>query len=232
MISGRRYVSSARAAKEHGYHSDYIGQLIRGGKVRGQKVGRAWYVDAESLAVYLGKEISEAVAERAAEEKKEEITAKEEISLEPQPEVVSHLEVPAGPVVEEKIEEEEYRIPISKIVESRREFVSELEVSPVMQQKNSGLRYISDDESLLPEIRKNKSISRELDDVTPIITEDPAEIQIEESSRRQSYVKQGFALAGLGTLVLVVVTAASSLFVFNFSVGSTQTASVQFSLPQ
>jgi len=56
-ISGRRYISSARAAKEHKYHSDYIGQLVRAGKVAGQKVGRAWYVDADSLAEYLGKEV-------------------------------------------------------------------------------------------------------------------------------------------------------------------------------
>jgi len=56
-ISGRRYISSVRAAKEHKYHSDYIGQLVRGGKVAGQKVGRAWYVDADSLSEYLGKEV-------------------------------------------------------------------------------------------------------------------------------------------------------------------------------
>ncbi len=56
-ISGKRYISSVRAAKEHKYHSDYIGQLVRGGKVVGQKVGRAWYVDADSLAEYLGKEV-------------------------------------------------------------------------------------------------------------------------------------------------------------------------------
>jgi len=55
-ISGRRYISSARAAKEYKYHADYIGQLVRGGKVAGQKVGRAWYVDEVSLAEYLGKE--------------------------------------------------------------------------------------------------------------------------------------------------------------------------------
>ncbi len=56
-ISGRRYISSARAAKEHKYHADYIGQLVRGGKVAGQKVGRSWYVDADSLSEYLGKEV-------------------------------------------------------------------------------------------------------------------------------------------------------------------------------
>lgn len=55
-ISGKRYISSRRAAKQHGYHSDYIGQLVRAGKVDGQKVGRAWYVDEESLKAYFSKE--------------------------------------------------------------------------------------------------------------------------------------------------------------------------------
>jgi hypothetical protein len=54
-ISGKRYISTRRAAREHGYHSDYMGQLIRGKKVAGQKVGRAWYIDEESLNAYLGK---------------------------------------------------------------------------------------------------------------------------------------------------------------------------------
>ncbi len=56
-ISGRRYISTKRAGKDHKYHADYIGQLIRAKKVAGQKVGRSWYVDAESLAEYLGAEV-------------------------------------------------------------------------------------------------------------------------------------------------------------------------------
>lgn len=55
-ISGKRYLSSKRAAKEHKYHADYIGQLIRAGKVVGTKVGRAWYVEAVSLDEYLANE--------------------------------------------------------------------------------------------------------------------------------------------------------------------------------
>ena len=53
-ISGKRYISTKRAGKDHKYHADYIGQLIRGKKVDGQKVGRSWYVNADSLATYLG----------------------------------------------------------------------------------------------------------------------------------------------------------------------------------
>lgn len=59
-LSGRRHISAKRAAKEHRYHSDYIGQLIRGGKVAGQKVGRSWYVDAASLDAYLKGETAPA----------------------------------------------------------------------------------------------------------------------------------------------------------------------------
>ena len=50
-ISGRRYISSRRAAKENRYHMDYIGQLIRAGRIVGSKVGRTWYVDEESLNI-------------------------------------------------------------------------------------------------------------------------------------------------------------------------------------
>lgn len=57
-ISGKRYISSKRAAKENAYHVDYIGQLIRGGKILGSKVGRTWYIEEKSLADYLGKEFN------------------------------------------------------------------------------------------------------------------------------------------------------------------------------
>jgi len=55
-ISGKRYISSKRAARENRYHVDYIGQLIRSGKIIGSKVGRTWYVEVDSLNNYLGQE--------------------------------------------------------------------------------------------------------------------------------------------------------------------------------
>ena len=55
-ISGKRYFSAKRIAKENRYHPDYVGQLIRAGRISGTKVGRAWYVDEASFAEYLGKE--------------------------------------------------------------------------------------------------------------------------------------------------------------------------------
>lgn len=58
-IGGKKYLSSKRAAREHKYHIDYIGQLIRAGKVVGKKVGRAWYVEEKSLNTYLKQEAGE-----------------------------------------------------------------------------------------------------------------------------------------------------------------------------
>jgi hypothetical protein len=67
QISGKRFISARRIARENGYTSDYIGQLIRGGKIVGQKVGRAWYVDASSFERYLGSEAAEASISTEAE---------------------------------------------------------------------------------------------------------------------------------------------------------------------
>jgi len=93
-ISGRRYISSRRAAEEHKYHADYIGQLVRGGKVAGQKVGRAWYVDAESLTEYLGKEAPPRGPMRA-------------IKTETEPELVVKEATPTNMVEIEKEKDEE-----------------------------------------------------------------------------------------------------------------------------
>jgi hypothetical protein len=52
-IGGRQYVSAKVAARSNGYTMDYIGQLIRAHKLQGQKIGRAWFVNVDSLSDYL-----------------------------------------------------------------------------------------------------------------------------------------------------------------------------------
>ena len=102
-ISGKRYISTRRAAREHGYHSDYMGQLIRGGKVAGQKVGRAWYIDEASLAAYLaGEQAPElatpaaAVIEEAKAEPVIERLVEEPIAAEVEPQKIEVQEIPAA----------------------------------------------------------------------------------------------------------------------------------------
>lgn len=162
QISGRRYISSRRVAKDNGYHTDYIGQLIRGGKIRGQKVGRAWYVDADSFGAYLRgegavaveKEIkktedpvpepAEALSAVSKEEVAEEVQKEEEVSKpnpEPEPEPESE------PESEPRSEPEPASEP-------------EPEPEPEPEAVKIGLRYYSDDAPLVPEIPSKKTESR------------------------------------------------------------------------
>src|SRR3989344_2500809 len=57
-LGGRKFISARRAAKDNGYATDYIGQLIRGGKIEGQKGGRGWFVEVSSLENYLRGDVS------------------------------------------------------------------------------------------------------------------------------------------------------------------------------
>lgn len=56
IFSGKKYISSKRAAQITGYAKDYVGQLARAGKVPGTRVGRAWYVDEEALLAHVNSE--------------------------------------------------------------------------------------------------------------------------------------------------------------------------------
>lgn len=107
-ISGKRYISTRRAAREHGYHSDYMGQLIRGKKVAGQKVGRAWYIEEDSLNVYLGKAPAPAPtpkapadAEVSAPAPVERLVVEEPVSVQPE---VQAAPAPTPVVVQPTVE--------------------------------------------------------------------------------------------------------------------------------
>lgn len=267
MISGKRHAASIRIAKQYGYHSDYLGQLIRGGKVKGQKVGRAWYVDVESLASYLGKEAPP--APKAVAAVTEPLTMKEEAAVEAPEITVSEVAVaeiepklePASvpTATEEIVEKEEPVLSVSTQEEAIGEKVQEKEIItqpveershhiPVMvrvpgresasteaKKKASGLTYVAEDEPLLPQIRKNNRAPRKLDIEVETLAaaEDKTEVQEKNEVKvRAGYATQAFALATVGMLVLALVTAGSSLFVYKVSVGSAQTASVQFSMPE
>ena len=225
MISGRRYLSSLRAAKEHGYHSDYIGQLIRGDKVKGQKVGRAWYVDAESLSTYLGKTAASPPESPSVQIEKSEQQPHEKSLVEPagRPEDFSK-EVDVG----------EHHIKIIKIEETAKEKIPTPDASVgagKVSGNKTGLTYVADDTPLLPEIRKGQKLSRPPE---VIVEEVPVKIinKDQKPSPKASYLWQGMVIAGLGVFMLVAVTAVSILFVSELKVGTTQSANVHFSLPR
>lgn len=167
-ISGKWYISSRRAAKEHGYHVDYIGQLIRTGKVKGQKVGRAWYVLADSLSDYLEKEgnapspkssamRAKALTRSAAKEKPVAVkvspkTPPPEIEEEEQDEIVEAKEVapeisaPAPPPEPAPIPE-----PAPEPLPAPEAEELPLETFEGQAEKDGGLlTYLRDDEPIVP----------------------------------------------------------------------------------
>ena len=55
-LSPSGFVSTREAAKGSGYSADYLSRLARAGHVRGELVGRAWFVDRASLAAYFAEQ--------------------------------------------------------------------------------------------------------------------------------------------------------------------------------
>lgn len=172
-ISGKRYISTRRAAREHGYHSDYMGQLIRGKKVAGQKVGRAWYIEEDSLKVYLGHEVAPAPKAVAQEEASapapiERLVVEEPAPVQPVPEVVEVVAVPQQPesVVPVAVHEPVVEVAenIKKETEPAQEihhaFIEEHETRiPIhtqsyAAQEAGGLRYAADDSAPMPVVSR------------------------------------------------------------------------------
>ena len=225
QISGKRFISSRRLAREYGYTADYLGQLIRGGKITGQKVGRAWYVDAASFEQYLGEEGPSVVApviekevfvepaavevvEQDKEEKKEAVV----ISVEKEEE-----KIPAAAAIEE---EPIHHVPLHII---KKEEPIEAEEERV----SGGLRYVVDDAPSLPEIRFNEKESRiakiaqREQEVTPAF--EPA--RATKSSRGSTLM-----LLGAGAAVFVFCAVVSSALSLNLSIEAGNAASTSYSL--
>jgi|GEM_PF-3470196 len=224
-IAGKQYISTRRAGREHGYHSDYIGQLIRGKKVQGQKVGRSWYVDAESLAVYLGKEPVAAVAPKVAvvepapvvvtEQPQEEQAPVAEVvevvvaePIKKEVEIVEKEEVVANPVEEKVVEE--VQVPI-KIVEEKA-----VVETPVAIQKEetavspSGLVYVHDDAPSLPQVRTAASDAYA---ATPM-----AQAAVTFAPQHALSISKSLALVSLLGLALVIGVGAAAYLSLNVRV--------------
>ena len=59
MAKEKKYISLKDAARISGYSSDYIGQLIRNGKLEGRQVfsNVAWMTTEEAIHTYLARKI-------------------------------------------------------------------------------------------------------------------------------------------------------------------------------
>ncbi|MBC7836213.1 hypothetical protein H7X87_00330 [Acetobacteraceae bacterium] len=164
-ISGKRYISTRRAAKDHKYSSDYIGQLIRAKKITGQKVGRSWYVEEKSLSNYfkgeksLGEHVAEAQVVHAIEEIQEvpevqevieeEVVETKTIEVRKIKPALAHITIGTADI-ENEIQEVPIKVPQKNISHAR--------YIPINMKKRKGLTYISDDESSFPVLEKKKRV--------------------------------------------------------------------------
>ena len=203
QISGKRYISSRRIARENGYTADYIGQLIRGGKVAGQKVGRAWYVDAASFDAFLGSASAASSAEPSA-------------ALPQEPAPVVHLAVESIPTVTEIMKEEE------KPEEKHEEQPVTIHI------KENGLRYYADEAPLLPEIVRSSKESR-LPESAATAPEVPHEVFPAERTGGGAR-RHAVALAVLALIVFVITAVVSSTLALNINVGADNTASTFYTI--
>lgn len=219
-LSGRRHLSAKRAAREHRYHSDYIGQLIRSGKVAGQKVGRSWYVDAESLTAYLAGESQPAVQVSAPTPVPTPSPAPVEAPT-PQP-------VTETPVVEIKKEEVEVVAPqpvhITKTpevtVEEKPQPIKISTPEPAPQPK--GLRFVPDDETVVRAVHTMPA--------QPTVHDDDGEEDVVITPSVGSSRMQPVMLVSLAVCAFALTLASSYFFVHRTIVaGGSSSAAVQLS---
>jgi hypothetical protein len=232
-ISGKRYISTRRAGKDHNYHADYIGQLIRAKKVEGRKIGRAWYVDANSLATYLGKE-APAHPRRVVEEP----LVVGEVP-EPEEEVTMPIVVDTQEEEQEIKEEIKTDIPIYRTAREAREA--------------TGLRYIADEGPLIPQVKKIKKeeyvvaikrmepepIPVRLENSRPVVHQSVHQpmamapvmklVPTAQKSTVSVWVRLGEVLV-LGAIVFALAGLLSAHLFFTLTVDGGQSASVGYSI--
>lgn len=180
QLSGRRYISSRRLAKEHGYHSDYLGQLIRGGKIKGQKVGRAWYIDAASFEAYIGKELTS--LGETENSQPIETPAAQKFMHNADPDAVAYVE--KVPAAAEEAETEKTPPEKEEVYEQKISITTDAKSTtraPQTPEPSRGLRYYADDAPLVPQIPHKITTTTF---ATGIATPSPAEEQISFQSER------------------------------------------------
>lgn len=212
QISGKRFISSRRIARDNGYTADYIGQLIRGGKVVGQKVGRAWYVDAISFDAYLGQEGASA---KLPEEKVQGLGS-------PQPDHFLQ-EVSPPPITAPVV----YHVPLH--IKADALVGSPTDERRGKENNSGGLRYFADDTAGLPEIsnetRGFATVEKIPARVAPLRRETFTSAQNKKSSRFKI-----FALAGAGLAVFIFCAVVSSAVSLNLSIEAGNPASVFYTI--
>jgi|GEM_PF-2004638 len=211
-ISGKRYISAKRIARENRYHPDYVGQLIRAGRISGTKVGRAWYVDEATFTEYLGKErgafaapshIKETPAPQfEAEAKSVRISSISSEELQPDP-TPSSAETYA--IIEPAYTPEEVvPTPIAEKPQER-VFDEQLPVEKKVAFKTS-LTYIPDNSPLFPAVQKRAKF----------VEAEKEEYKVSEITKQEKVILRPKRSPWRTVLALTTVTVVAGVF-FSFA---------------
>lgn len=244
QISGKRFISSRRIAREHGYTSDYIGQLIRGGKIVGQKVGRAWYVEEHSFNIFLGTGGTEIKTVSVVEEAAPQVHNTPEIKTAipaPMVDTMPTIEISAQPIATETVVEKTTTevspfpaLPANASVTTtlvQKESVSSIPLrivktdSHVENKKDlGGLRYYADESPSLPQIGTYKN------EIATILTVQKKELETKkvfkpaDSSRASHFFVGGLATLGISFFILVSFVSSMVSLNLNFNEEGVATA--------
>ncbi|HEY4502781.1 MAG TPA: helix-turn-helix domain-containing protein, partial [Candidatus Paceibacterota bacterium] len=77
----RELISSKDAAQRAGFTHDYISRLCRFGKVDGEKIGNAWYIDERSLEDFLAKQQAKREVRKQALSEERKVAYKEPVAI-------------------------------------------------------------------------------------------------------------------------------------------------------
>lgn len=94
-VGGKKYISSKRASELTGYAKDYVGQLLRAGKVSGTRFGRAWYVEEAEILRHAGKVVVPDVPATASATSVIESKPKVVLQRSAKPALAPHMITPA-----------------------------------------------------------------------------------------------------------------------------------------
>jgi hypothetical protein len=252
-ISGKRYISARRAAKEYKYHSDYIGQLIRGKKLLGRKVGRSWYVELESMQAFFGNEgssippapiVAKAVttSQPINYKEKEEIIQEREVEKpEPRVEEVVMTRIPEPTIKVNKafaVDEtarDSFHIPVRV---NRPSFASASGGASM-----SSLTYVSDEESYMPFNRRPQSsiahtmvMPQSEEEVDAYIEDVPAPKQESyipyktPATKKNNFILPTLSVLVLGALIFLVAVGSSMLVSSRTTIEAGKGASAGYSI--
>jgi hypothetical protein len=179
-FDGKTYISVSRASKKFGYTADYVGQLCRAGKIDARMIGRTWYVEWESIKNH--KKTKKHRIRRTAEEIRQEregLSFSEITKLEatddkkdcPPEEYLANLDKELGnenivEIAPEKITEPILNlIPLSAVIENKKEEVIEIHHTPVDSKQIEEalpIKYSYDvQESWLPKLSNKAQVATE-----------------------------------------------------------------------